>query len=100
MDDRGKDQERLEHAVGKSKLGKKRIVLLLVVLGMIGALAMPVSNLVLKPARPPLPAEKLADAAFAKAGPVMQGKCVDCHSANTAKPWYFSLPVAKTVISK
>jgi len=100
MDDQVKSQERPESAGGKSKLNKKRIVAVLVILGVLGALAMPVSNLVLKPERPALPEGKMADVLFAKAGPIMQGKCVDCHSAHTAKPWYFAMPVAKTMIGK
>ncbi len=100
MDAQDKNPERRENAGGKSKFSTKHIIVALVILGALGALAMPVSNLIFKPTRPPLPAAKLADVVFAKAGPVMQGKCVDCHSDRTAKPWYFSMPVAKTMISK
>jgi len=100
MNDQGKSQDRNKLSSGKKKLGKKQIILGLIVLGGIGAMAMPVSNLVLKPDRPALPAERLADPIFAKAGSVMQGKCLNCHSIHTAKPWYFSMPVAKTMIAK
>jgi len=100
MDEQGKHSDGLELVPYKVKRGKKRFLLVLVTLGVVGALAVPVSNLILKPTRPPLPADKMADALFAQAGPVMQGNCVDCHSTHTAKPWYFSLPVAETIIGK
>lgn len=100
MDAQDKNQDRRDRAGGKSRFSKKQIVVVLAILAMAGGLFMPVSNLVMKPTRPALPQAKLADAAFAKAGPVMQQDCVDCHSAHTEKPWYFSLPVAKTMIDK
>ncbi len=100
MDAQDKRQDRPESKISKSQLRRRRIILLIPVLAVLGALFMPVSNLIFKPTRPALPAAKLADVVFAKAGPVMQHKCLDCHSDHTEKPWYFSLPVAKTMISK
>ncbi|MEJ2703905.1 MAG: cytochrome c peroxidase [Sedimentisphaerales bacterium] len=79
---------------------KKRILLAVPAVIVLLALLFPLSNLVFPPQRPALSAAKMQDVSFQKAGPVLQHKCVDCHSAHTAKPWYFSMPVAKAMISK
>ncbi len=100
MDAKDGKQDRIENKPQESRSRRTWIIGLVPVLAVALGLLMPISNLVIKPTRPPLPQEKLADAAFAKAGPIMQQNCVDCHSAHTEKPWYFSLPVAKTMISK
>ncbi|MHC4681659.1 MAG: cytochrome c peroxidase [Planctomycetota bacterium] len=83
-----------------SRLKKKRILLAVPVVLILFALFMPISNLVFTPERPAIPLGKMQDQYFAKAGPVLQHKCVDCHSARTAKPWYFSMPIAKAMISR
>ncbi|MHC4464628.1 MAG: cytochrome c peroxidase [Planctomycetota bacterium] len=83
-----------------SKLKKKHILLAVPVVLILFALFMPISNLVFTPERPAIPLHKMQDQYFVKAGPVLQHKCVDCHSARTAKPWYFSMPIAKAMISR
>lgn len=83
-----------------TKFKKKLIALAVLVLLILFALFMPVSNLVFKPDRPALSAGKMQDELFVKAGHVLQQKCVDCHSAHTARPWYFSMPIAKGMISR
>lgn len=71
----------------------------IIVLAVIIGLAFPVSNLVIKPQR--LSSEKLKGDSpqFDKVAPVLANKCLDCHSTKTHYPWYFSLPVAKQVMS-
>jgi cytochrome c peroxidase len=84
----------------RAKLKRKHLLLTIPLVLILLALLMPLSNLVFKPKRPAIPLQKLEDPLFVKAAPVLQNNCVDCHSARTAKPWYFSLPIAKTMISR
>jgi cytochrome c peroxidase len=84
----------------KVKHTKKRVLLIILVILVLLGLGMPVSNLIFKPERPALSSVKMQDPLFLTAGSVLQHNCVDCHSAHTAKPWYFSMSVARKMISR
>jgi len=84
----------------KSQSKIKLFIVLAIIAGAVAGLSMPLSNLIFAPERPDLFADKMQDSHFKLAGSVMQAKCLDCHSTETAHPWYFALPVAKTMISK
>jgi len=41
---------------------------------------------------------KIQDPAFKKAAPILQNKCMDCHSAQAQIPFYANFPVARDII--
>ncbi len=79
---------------------KKKIIIIAVVVLLAFVLFIPLSNLIFVPKRPALSAQKMQDPHFQLAGAVFQEKCLDCHTSKTAKPWYASLPIAKSMINQ
>ncbi|MBI4864113.1 MAG: heme-binding domain-containing protein [Candidatus Riflebacteria bacterium] len=77
----------------------KKALLLCVVLAVLG-LALPVSNLVLKPSGAGILPAAGADATLAKALAVFEKKCLYCHAAGVKMPLYASFPIAKDLIAK
>lgn len=80
---------------------KKKVVVSVLVFGVLGALALPVSNLVV--GGPKGTALAKAAAADPKAAPVaalLEPRCAHCHEKDVPKPFYAVLPVAGPLIEK
>lgn len=79
-------------------MNKIRLLILLLVLG---ALAVPVVNLVKGgPKGTDLTANGPKDPQAAKMAALLEGSCADCHVSNVAPPWYAVMPVASSLIGK
>lgn len=75
------------------------IVCVLVLLGVLGGLALPVSNLVVGlPGNNSLISAKSQDPLATQAMQILGKKCVNCHTAEYVLPFYAKFPVAKQVI--
>ena len=79
---------------------KKRITILIVIIAIVGFL-FPVSNLIIKPkVSTALTDAKKNDPLFTGAAGVLQAKCMSCHAAKVALPFYASFPIASSMIQK
>jgi len=75
------------------------VVLLLAVLGGLGGLALPLSNLLVGlPKNNSLLAAKSGDPVSDRALDILGKKCVNCHTAEYVLPFYARFPVAKQII--
>lgn len=78
---------------------KKLIPVAVIVLVLVGALALPVSNLVVGlPNSEALAAIETDDPAFAEARDIMGAKCANCHTQDYILPFYANFPVAQGII--
>ncbi len=65
----------------------------------VGAVALPLSNLLIPREVDPALTAQVSDPALAAALPVLAGSCTDCHTDATNPPLYMKLPVARTIIA-
>ncbi len=77
----------------------KKWVIVLIVIGALGAIALPVTNLMVA-----LPDSRLAelqtdDAERAHVMDILNQKCVHCHTRQVKLPWYANFPVAKQLMT-
>lgn len=75
----------------------KKLVIL-AFLGVLAALALPLSNLVIGAPSVALDKAAQADPALAKLAPVFEKKCVNCHSDKGKIPFYANFPIASSII--
>lgn len=85
---------------GTPRTKRTRRLVIAAIVVVVLAVMMPVSNLLIRPDRPDPAAGKMRDPMFAAIGAVLVDHCSDCHSTKTDYPWYFAMPVAKTVMLK
>lgn len=81
----------------------KKWVFFILGLGLLAAIAAPLVNLWLDRQTPEAVRTELSaitDPAFAKAAPIIQGKCAHCHRTGTRPPWYATLPPASILIGR
>lgn len=76
--------------------------LLLAALIAVAAISFPLSNLLNNQPSPESQAilAQIKDPYFKKAAPILQGKCIDCHSSQTRMPFYANFPIAHDLIGK
>ncbi|MCX8064116.1 MAG: cytochrome-c peroxidase, partial [Candidatus Hydrogenedentes bacterium] len=77
----------------------KKYVVAIIVLGVMGALAFPIVNLLVgAPVGTSLTDRRVEDPLFAKVLPVLEKKCVNCHTTEYKLPFYANFPIAKGII--
>ena len=74
---------------------KKKLFMLLLLLGLMG-LALPASNLILKPDNSGTLKGLAADASPTVG--ILEGKCVVCHCTGSDLPFYASFPIAGSIV--
>ena len=77
---------------------KKKLLVIVIVLGGLAAIAPPIANLFI-----PLPTSRLAsidtdDPLLANTLAILETKCVHCHTSEVQLPWYGKFPVANKII--
>ncbi|HOJ32899.1 MAG TPA: cytochrome c peroxidase [Candidatus Hydrogenedentes bacterium] len=78
-----------------------RLIGVVVLLVVIGALALPISNLIVGlPGSNSLINFKPSDPLFAEAAAILGKKCVNCHTEEYVLPFYARFPIARGIIEK
>ncbi len=77
----------------------KKYIVIVIILAVILALAFPIVNLIVgPPVGTTLTDKKVDDPTFAKVLPILEKKCVNCHTKEYRLPFYANFPVAKGII--
>ncbi|HOQ33388.1 MAG TPA: cytochrome c peroxidase [Candidatus Hydrogenedens sp.] len=77
----------------------KKYVITVIVLGILLALAFPIVNLIVgPPVGTAITKQKVDDPSFAKVLPILEKKCVNCHTKEYKLPFYANFPIARGII--
>lgn len=77
----------------------KRYIIGVILLGIIVALSFPIINLLVgPPVGTSLTDRRVDDPLFAKVLPILEKKCVNCHTTEYKLPFYANFPIAKGII--
>jgi cytochrome c peroxidase len=78
-----------------------KLIKICLILGLLGGLALPVSNLLIDmPSSTKLAAATVGEPLFAKVSDALQGKCSHCHTGDAGLPFYASFPLAEPMIQQ
>ncbi|MCE3235300.1 MAG: cytochrome c peroxidase [Vampirovibrio sp.] len=78
----------------------KKPLILAALIG-VAAVSFPLSNLMHQPsAESQAVLAQIKDPHLKKAAPILQNKCLDCHSSQTRMPFYANFPIARDLIGK
>jgi len=80
---------------------KTKWILIIIAVGILCGLALPISNLIVgPPVGTSLTKQPIEDPLLAKAAPIFEKKCVNCHTQEYKLPFYAQLPPAKGIIEQ